>query len=748
MAALQALGVALSSATTEEDVGRAVAEHVVDALTEGGGSVVARVRGDVVDLIGARGLYAEAMERWRSFPLAARVPAADVIRTREPLWMGTREAYFERYPEPLDAAPESLVQALAAVPLMLGHECLGALALSFRRGRPFEDAERDAILTFARMCAQGLDRVRQHAAARREAARLSVLVEAARLVAENEGGFAASVGRVARKFAEVVGDSCSVWLVSDDGRYADPIALEYRDPEVTRLAREVFERRRWPARESPVAWVREQGGALRMEGEVIAMRMREAPVAYRPLGERWAPHAIAVVPLTVRGHVVGALLMSRADERRGYDDEELTLLSAGAHHASLALGAERARARTALLADVAGALVESVEVDHVVRSLAERVVPQLADGLHVDLLDDEGALRQALVHHVDAERGASVAHARERFGHLTGQRLPSLHAAHGHRATRLRLDDATQLRIASSSEHLEAIRATRVRSAIVAPLVARDRLAGVITLCRTDEQVEFDDDDLAFCEDLAARAALVLDNLRLLAETRAAVRLRERFLSIASHELKTPAATVILQLEALRKALRGAGAEEAAGPWPERIEALTRRLTRLVDDLLDVSAIGAGRMRLAPEELDLRELVDDAVARMAEDARAPIRVSGDPTLCGRWDRARIDQIVTNLLTNARKYGAGAPIDVALRREGGVAYLSVRDHGPGIAGADRARIFEPFERGAHAERGGGLGLGLFIVKSLAEAHAGSVRVEGEEGSGATFVVGLPITRSTP
>ena len=118
MAALQALGVALSAATTEQDVAAAVAEHVVDALIQGGSSIVATVCGEQVEIIGARGLHADALERWRRFPLDAPLPANDAIRTRQPIWLEDRARFLSRYPAPVNAAPESLVQAVAAVPLL------------------------------------------------------------------------------------------------------------------------------------------------------------------------------------------------------------------------------------------------------------------------------------------------------------------------------------------------------------------------------------------------------------------------------------------------------------------------------------------------------------------------------------------------------------------------------------------------------------------------------------------------------
>lgn len=706
MRALQALGVALSAATTEREVAEAVAEHVVDATEEGGACVVAVVRSECIEIVGERGLDDGAMARVRTFPFDADVPAAEAIRTRQPIWLSDRETFLARYPNRVPAAPDSVVQAVVAVPLPAGKDCIGALAMSFRSARAFDEEERGYILTFARICAQALDRVRHNEAARREAARLAVLVDAAKLFAEAGTALDEVLGRVAEKFAAVVGDSCSIWLLSDDGRYVDPMAVRYRGG-LTPFMQSVFAARRRLATDEPTVRVLREGVPVRFDAADIQRILDGLAPEYRPIRDRWRPHAAVGVPLFVRGKIAGAVIMSRSTTPEPYTDEDIGLITALADHAALAYErmqlqaqerarrdeAERARLRAQLLADVAGALAETLDLDEMLRRMAGRVVPELCDAFVVDLADADGDLQQALVHPV--ERGSSS-------------------------------------------------------SAIVTPLIARGRLIGVLTFDREKARAAFDRPDLAFCQDLAARAALAIDNQRLLAETRAAVRLRDQFLSIASHELKTPVTALVLQLEAMRKALRNGGVEPIAGPWPDRIARQTKRLVRLVDDLLDVSRIESGRMKLDLDRCDLEELVVEVVARLHEQNATPIRVHAEQRIVGLWDRGRLDQVLTNLLVNALKYGGNGPIDVTLSRTGDRARLAVHDSGPGISAADQARIFEPFERGSGVKHGGGFGLGLFIVRSLVEAHGGNVRVESAPHAGTTFVVelGLEPTRSTP
>jgi PAS domain S-box-containing protein len=226
------------------------------------------------------------------------------------------------------------------------------------------------------------------------------------------------------------------------------------------------------------------------------------------------------------------------------------------------------------------------------------------------------------------------------------------------------------------------------------------------------------------------------------------VRDRDEFLAIASHELRTPLTSLTLQLHALvrhvrKGARRGLDPEEVAA----KIEPLQRgltRLTKLVQNLLDISHLRSGRLVLEREEVDASKLVRDVVGRLREElawAHCPIELRVRPGITGQWDALRLEQVVTNLITNAAKYGSGKPIEVTLEEEGGRARLTVRDHGIGIAAEDQARIFEPFERAVSTRHYGGFGLGLWIVRQIIESMGGTIRVESSPGEGSTFTVEL-------
>jgi signal transduction histidine kinase len=225
-----------------------------------------------------------------------------------------------------------------------------------------------------------------------------------------------------------------------------------------------------------------------------------------------------------------------------------------------------------------------------------------------------------------------------------------------------------------------------------------------------------------------------------------ALEARDRQLSIATHELRTPISSILLNLQMLERVSRERGTLDAAsvGKLLEVPSRQLRRLARMVGLLLDAAQVEAERLVLNPEPLDLCELVQDAAARLQELAHARgcrLTLEACQPLPGLWDRLRMEQVITNLLTNAIKYGGGR---VEVRTERGAhAVISVRDHGLGIPPEDQARIFKPFERLASSGKEDGAGLGLYIVNEIVRAHGGRIELQSAVGQGSTFTVLLPI-----
>jgi PAS domain S-box-containing protein len=242
--------------------------------------------------------------------------------------------------------------------------------------------------------------------------------------------------------------------------------------------------------------------------------------------------------------------------------------------------------------------------------------------------------------------------------------------------------------------------------------------------------------------DLTERLRAQEEQVRL-AHAEEAVRLRDEFLSIAAHELRTPLSAVQLQLQALLE--RPEGLDPRTRAKVERACRSGERLVTLVDTLLDVSRLTTGNLNLSPTRFDLGVAVQEVVERFGEHAvraRSTVTVRVDGVQEGRWDRLRIEQVVTNLLTNALKYAAGTPVEITVSGTEHDVALTVSDGGPGIPESEWDRIFLRFERAAPVRNFGGLGLGLYVARQIVEAHGGEIHLASLRPRGAHFVIRLP------
>ena len=252
--------------------------------------------------------------------------------------------------------------------------------------------------------------------------------------------------------------------------------------------------------------------------------------------------------------------------------------------------------------------------------------------------------------------------------------------------------------------------------------------------------------------DLTQRQQAEVEQRRLDAErvrAEEALRIRDEFLSIASHELKTPLTALQIELYATRELTDKSG-DERMGRKLARASRNADRLARLIEMLLDVSRIATGRLTLSRETFALGPIVEQIAETMggtAERSGCDFSFQAAPgaaAVTGSWDRLRIEQVVLNLLSNAFKYGAGQPVVLTVSQERNEAVIEVRDHGPGVPEKDRGRIFERFERAASMRNHGGLGLGLYVSREIVRAHGGSITARNVPDGGAAFTVRLPIT----
>lgn len=396
----------------------------------------------------------------------------------------------------------------------------------------------------------------------------------------------------------------------------------------------------------------------------------------------------------------------------------------------------------------------SLDYEVTLDRVAHLAVPALADWCAVDIAE-AGEPRRISVVHADPAR---VSLAREVYSRYP----PDPAAPHG--AVRVlrtgqaelipEVDDALLVATARDGEHLDRLRALGLRSVMVVPLRARDRVLGALTLATAESGRVYGPGDLAQAEELAARCALALDNARLYRDLQATQRLREEFVAAVAHDLNNPLTVLKGHLQLLQRSL---GRDPAPAPEHLRarlevMEATVGRLGSLLHQLLDVARVQLGQpLELERRPTDLAELVRARVAaQKAASERHTFAVhTPDDPLIADVDPERIGRVVENLLSNAVKYSPdGGRVEVALgreEREGRTwAVLAIRDEGIGIPEAELPRIFIRFHRGTNiADRIHGHGIGLSAAYDLVREHGGTIRVSSREGQDSTFTVWLPL-----
>ncbi len=400
-------------------------------------------------------------------------------------------------------------------------------------------------------------------------------------------------------------------------------------------------------------------------------------------------------------------------------------------------GEERQR----FLAAASASLISSMHTDESIDAVARMATGGLVDFCVIDVSVD--GKHESHVAHVEPEKEKILATASVELLASPQASLPDVERAQLFFADGPARDET----VPGMATFLEQLGA---RSVAMVPLSARGRGFGKIIVGTERKGRLLDERDLTTIEDLAHRIAFSVDNARLYRDAQEAIRVRDEFLSIASHELRTPLTPLQIQLQRLVSGKGAASLEELPKDRLktvlQRSDRQVQRLIALVDNLLDVSQITAGPLQLHRETFDLADLTTDVTGRLKEEAlRAGCALEvelPEGALVGSWDRLRIEQILTNLLVNAVKYGSGKPIYVSLAKKQTSAMLRVRDQGIGIAEDKLPRIFERFERAVPSESYGGLGLGLYIVRQLVNAHEGSIDVESRQGEGSTFSVALP------
>lgn len=463
-----------------------------------------------------------------------------------------------------------------------------------------------------------------------------------------------------------------------------------------------------------------------------------------------------LLPLLARGRTLGAMGVVQAESGRPLTPQDRALIEELARRAALALdnasayaAAESARKRLALLASASSALANSLDVEDTLRTIAAAVVPAVADWCRIDLLDERGVQQRRISHHSDparAQQALDMARELQVAPEVEGSMawcIARREPYHG------RFDEPP---VGDDPALRRFHEAFGLRSFYIVPLVARGRTLGGMRVMQAESGRDLTEADRALVQELGRRAALALDNAHAYAEAEsarrqaeAASRAKDEFLAMLGHELRNPLAPIVTSLELMAR-------REAEAHVQERriIGRQVTHLSRLIDDLLDVSRITQGKVEFKREPLDLRTVVANAVEQTQpvferRSHGVVLQLPAQPVMV-QGDAVRLTQVLCNLLINAAKFTpADGEIALALGVADGCAMVEVRDSGRGIDADLLPHVFDLFVQGRQPldRQAGGLGLGLAIVRMIVERHGGSVTAESDgAGHGSRFVVLLP------
>ncbi len=301
--------------------------------------------------------------------------------------------------------------------------------------------------------------------------------------------------------------------------------------------------------------------------------------------------------------------------------------------------------------------------------------------------------------------------------------------------------------ISRIKEEKEAVKQLDLKSMVFAPLISRGKVIGVITIGSSKDNFSYTPDDVLFIDEIAGRAALAVDNARLFSEAQQAIQSRDEFISIASHELKTPLTSILLTLQFAVRRLKKQDRDDGILSAIETGVLQTRRLSALMNDLLNISVITTGKLKIEKEKADLVDLLTDTLSSFdLESKKNGVRIkfkTDRKKVVGMWDKVRLGEVFSNLVSNALKYGDKKPIRIKLSVVRGRAIIEISDKGIGINEEEKKHIFELFRRTIAAKNFKGMGVGLYISNQIVEAHKGKINVQSKEGKGSTFIVELPL-----
>jgi PAS domain S-box-containing protein len=408
------------------------------------------------------------------------------------------------------------------------------------------------------------------------------------------------------------------------------------------------------------------------------------------------------------------------------------------------------------LAQAANILSSSLDYKATLLKMCKEAISYFCDGCVVDRLRADGSVERIIALHPEPAGVETLYEIQKKYP----ERYEKDHMLFNTLITgkTLIVEDMEKLYPAMANDHsmeyVAELKKLNVQSVMIVRLKGRESLLGTILFFKvknSQEQSNFQERHVWLANELGYRVSMALENDILYENSQDAIRSRDEFLSIASHELKTPLTAMLLQNQMSRRQL-DKGQVFTPDQFSKMLNAdfaQLNRITRLINDMLDISRIRATKLAIYKEDFELAQFIQDVVGRMGpalEEMDCPMVLKLPPGLTVHADLYRIEQVLINLLTNAMKYGAGKPIKIEVIASSQDVKILVQDQGMGIKPADIERIFLRFERAVSSSEISGMGLGLFISREIMEQHDGALNVVSEPGVGSIFIMELPLQGS--
>jgi PAS domain S-box-containing protein len=567
------------------------------------------------------------------------------------------------------------------------------------------------------------------------------------------------IENVARLVVPRLADWCIVQVRDAEG-HLYPVEIAHREAGKTAVMRDLM--RQYPGRPHDLG---SAASVVNSGRSILIPRFPDAGLHARAEDDEHLRvlrsmqlRSVIAVPLQARGRTLGVLTLMSAESERVLGDADLRFAEDIASWAALAidnaqlyrqahetrLAAETAHGQLEALARVSDQIAVSLDPDEALQQLATRVVPAFADYC-VTYAVSEGTIRPFGFAHRDPAKAGLV----EALAHGVPVSVDDTYGP----GMVIRLGEACLLpEMSPDFVSAQAAKAApddvrwmlEPRSLMTVPLNARGRTLGAIAFAATDDSGRrFSDADLKIAMELASRAALLVDNARLYAEARSAIRARDDMIAVVSHDLRDPLQSISAAAATLRLVPQAVENTESI----DSIALASTQMRLLIQDLLDISLIEAGRLPIKQEQIDLSDLMLEAQTLLlpqveGRDMRIETRLPANLPAVS-IDRHRIVQVLLNLIGNALKFGsAGGLVTLGAERQGDAIRVWVKDTGVGISAERQERVFDRFWRGDRRS-GGGAGLGLAVAKGIVEAHGGRIGVTSSLGVGSTFFFTLPL-----